>query len=100
MRWLDSITDLMDMSLSKLWETVKDRETCCAAAHGVCREESDMTKQLNNKNVYVSMLLSQFIPPSPFLAVRHNSLDLSCCWVCLGRCPARGDTYFKNIYLL
>ena len=34
MRWLDDITDLMDMSLSKLLEIVKDREDQCAAAHG------------------------------------------------------------------
>ena len=86
MRWLDDITDSMDLSLSRLQEMVKHREAWCATYSPWDHKELDMTEQLNSKHKSVSVVMTSQGPlASLALMLSSFSLSISSHWRCQGQ---------------
>ena len=60
MRWVDSITDSIDMNLSKLWEIVEDRGTCCAVVHVLAKSETQQQLKNNRPKTQHNFVIVQF----------------------------------------
>ena len=88
-RWLDGITDAMDMGLGGLWELVMDREAWCAAVHGVAKSGTQLSDWTELITEY-----SLLTPEAPFSHLKHEGFELDILWNPLGSFPC----FFLSFY--